>query len=65
MSRGGLPDGPMHDNYYMFCLGIKQPSFVVFHVFGVCQMSEKVARVEEKAMGGKKNLKHSNFGYSE
>ena len=37
------PDGPMpYNDNNMLCLGINKPSYVVFHVIGVCQKGEKV-----------------------
>ena len=41
--HSGLPDGPMpYNDNNMLCLGINKPSYVVFHVIGVCQKGEKV-----------------------
>ena len=41
--HSGLPDGPMpYNDNNMLCLGINKPSYVVFHVIGVCQKDEKV-----------------------
>ena len=41
--HSGLPDGPMpYNDNNMLCLGINKPSYVVFHVIGVCQKGKKV-----------------------
>ena len=43
--HSGLPDGPMpYNDNNMLCLGINKPSYVVFHVIGVCQKGRESGR---------------------